>query len=102
MLEQQIRSLNQELREADCKSARKGDARVSAAHDKISKLQAEVDSLKAVVEMKTEDIHTLRIEKVRLEEKLEEFDQIKMNLLKAQANVEDLQAQLLTKTNVER
>lgn len=47
-------------------------------------------------------VHTLRNENVRLEEKLEEFDQISLELRKASAQVEDLKAQIATKNNLER
>ena len=40
---------------------------------------AEVDSLKAVLEMKTEEIHGLRLEKAKLEDKLEDFDRMKVS-----------------------
>ena len=63
---------------------------------------AEVQSLKAVLEIKTAEVRNLRNENVRLEEKLEEFDRINLDLKKAAALVEDLKAQIVTKNNLER
>ena len=63
---------------------------------------AEVDSLKAVLEMKTEEIHALRLEKAKLEDKLEEFDRMKLDFGKVTAQLEDLKAQLNEKQVVER
>ena len=63
---------------------------------------AEVDSLKVVLEMKTAEIHTLRNESVRLEEKLEEYDTMKVDLRKVNAQLEDLKEQLTSKHDVER
>ena len=63
---------------------------------------AEVDSLKAVLEMKTEEIHALRLEKAKLEDKLDEFDRMKLDFGKVTAQLEDLKAQLNEKQVVER
>ena len=63
---------------------------------------AEVDSLKAVLEMKTEEIHALRLEKAKLEDKLEEFDRMKLDFGKVTAQLEDLKAQLNDKQALER
>ena len=49
-----------------------------------------MESLKVVLEMRTEEIHTLRNENVRWEEKLEEYDTMKIELGKATAQAEDL------------
>ncbi len=47
-------------------------------------------------------VRSLRNENVRLEEKVEEFDRVSLELKKASAAVEDLKAQISTKTNLER
>ncbi len=57
-LEEQVRGLQQELREQE-EQARikgKGDLQLQAAHRKIEKVTAEVDSLKAVLELKTQEV----------------------------------------------
>ncbi len=70
--------------------------------NKLSKITAEVDSLKAVLEMKSEELRGLRADKIRLEEKLNDFDQMKASLQKASALAEDLKAQIDAKNNLER
>ena len=52
--------------------------------------------------MRTEEIHTLRKENVMLEEKLEEYDTMKIELGKATAQAEDLKAQLNSRLDLER
>ena len=47
-------------------------------------------------------VKRLRIENVHLEEKLEQFDAISLELRKANALVEDLKEQIQTKTCLER
>ena len=54
---------------------------------KLTRLQQEVDSLKTVVEMRTTEVHELRAERLRLQEKLELFDQQQLSLRKANAQV---------------
>merc|ERR1712062_736423 len=76
----------------------KGDLIVKSTQNKLTKVMAEVDSLKAVLEMKTEEIHALRLEK----DKLEEFDRMKLDFGKVTAQLEDLKAQLNEKQVVER
>ena len=79
-----------------------GDLIVKSTQNKLTKVMAEVDSLKAVLEMKTEEIHALRLEKAKLEDKLEEFDRMKLDFGKVTAQLEDLKAQLNEKQVVER
>ena len=69
---------------------------------KLATITAEVESLKVVLEMRTEEIHTLRKENVMLEEKLEEYDTMKIELGKATAQAEDLKAQLNSRLDLER
>lgn len=69
---------------------------------KMEKINAEVESLKAVLELKNQEVHSLRTEKGKLELKLEEFDQIREDLKKAIAAKEDLLAQIQTKNSLER
>ena len=75
---------------------------MKSTQNKLSKVIAEVDSLKAVLEMKTEEIHALRLEKAKLEDKLEDFDRMKVNVHKVSAQMEDLKAQLNEKQVLER
>lgn len=69
---------------------------------KLATITAEVDSLKVVLEMRTEEIHNLRNENVRLAEKIEEFDAMKIALGRANAQAEDLKAQLNSRLDLER
>ena len=55
-----------------------------------------------VLEMRMTEIHTLRKENVRLEEKLEEYDTMKFQLGKATAQAEDLKSQLNSRLDLER
>ena len=63
------------------------DYRSKMAKSTITNLQQEVESLKTVLEMKTGEIHELRTDKVRLEEKLELYDQQQLTLRKMSAQV---------------
>ena len=63
------------------------DYRSKMAKNTITNLQQEVESLKTVLEMKTGEIHELRTDKVRLEEKLELYDQQQLTLRKMSAQV---------------
>ena len=78
------------------------DYRVKMAHGKMVNLQQEVESLKTVLEMRTEEIHELRTDKVKLEEKLELYDQQQLALRKMSAQVEDLRSQLVCKSDLEQ
>ena len=75
---------------------------MKSTQNKLSKVLAEVDSLKAVLEMRTEEIHALRLEKAKLEDKLDDFDRMKISLNKVTAQMEDLKAQLNEKQALER
>ena len=79
-----------------------GDLLMKSTQNKLAKVMAEVDSLKAVLEMKTEEIHGLRMEKAKLEDKLEDFDRMKISHGKVSAQMEDLKAQLNEKQVLER
>ena len=52
--------------------------------------------------MRTNELHQLREERDRHIQQLEDFDNLKSNLGKMSARVEDLQAQLEEKTKLER
>ena len=52
--------------------------------------------------MRTQEIHSLRNENVRWEEKLEEYDTMKIEWRKATAQAEDLKEQLNSKLDLER
>jgi len=79
-----------------------GDASLRITTNKLANITAEVDSLKAVLEIKSEELRGLRADKIRLEEKLVDFDQMRASLQKATALCEDLKAQIDTKNNLER
>jgi len=78
------------------------DYRLKTAQNKMTNLQQEIDSLKTVVEMRTSEVHELRAEKVKLEEKLELFDQQQISIKKFTAQVEDLKEQLTAKCDIEQ
>ena len=79
-----------------------GDSLQRSNSNKYNKINAEVESLKAVLEMKSEELRGLRADKIRLEERLSDFDQMKASLQKASALAEDLKAQIDAKNNLER
>ena len=79
-LTSQVKSLEENL----CNGS---DYRVKMAQGKMVNLQQEVDSLKTVLEMKTGEVHELRSDKVKLEEKLELYDQQQLALRKMSAQV---------------
>lgn len=69
---------------------------------KRQSLTREVESLQLVVEMRTAELHRLREERTRHLQQLEELENTKALLEKANARVEDLTVQLATKTELER
>ena len=79
-LSAQVKSLEESL----CNGS---DYRVKMAQGKMMNLQQEVDSLKTVLEMRTGEVHELRTDKVKLEEKLELYDQQQLALRKMSAQV---------------
>jgi hypothetical protein len=79
-----------------------GDTLLRSTNNKLASITAEVDSLKAVLEMKSEELRSLRADKIRLEEKVADFEQMKVALQKASALAEDLKAQIDAKNNLER
>ena len=105
-LEERIHALQSEVKvkeaEVFSKVKCKGDARLTSAYNKLEAVEAEVESLKTVLDLKTKEVHQLRNENVRLEEKLEEFDKVNLDMRKASAMVEDLKEQVAKKTNLER
>ena len=93
-LSQQVKCLEENLDSGS-------DYRVKMAQGKMVNLQQEVDSLKTVLEMRTGEVRDLRTDKVKLEEKLELYDQQQLSLRKMSAQVEDLRSQLLSKSDLE-
>jgi regulator of replication initiation timing len=103
-LEAQICSLKAELREHLEGSHAKGkrSRQLTEAQVNLTKVQAEVDSLKSVLDMRTDEIRNLRQENARLEDRVEESEKAAAELKKVSALVEDLKAQIASKNNLER
>jgi len=101
-LEEDILELEAEIKVLQNNFLKDSDSRVQVIHTKNINLLQEIDSLKTVVDMRTAEIHGLRAERSRLEEKLELFDTNQENLKKLIAQVEDLKEQISTKLDVER
>jgi len=97
-----IKDMKHKITELESTLLNSSDYKVKSAHEKMINLQQEIQSLKMVVEMRTEDIHAQRAENIKLEEKLELFDLTKVNIKKSQAQVEDLKEQLSSKTEFEQ
>ena len=100
-LEAQALSLQGKVRVLEEGLAQGKEYRLVAAQGRLTTLQQEVDSLKSVVEMRTAEIHQLRAERVRLEEKLEHYDQTQLSMKKLSSQVEDLKEQLGARTEAE-
>ncbi|XP_072170751.1 uncharacterized protein [Diadema setosum] len=90
-----IQELEEALRKED-------DAKVQEAIAKYKHLPDEVTSMKAVLEIKNQEIHDLRVSKMALEKEVERIPdkEEKINLLTAK--VEDLNALMAKKTEYER
>merc|ERR1719400_2111191 len=93
-LEGKVSELEGKLRCLEEAAGQGRDYRLATAQGKLTMLQQEIDSLKTVVDMRTTELHQLRAEKVRLEEKLEMFDHTQVAMKKLSAQVEDLKEQL--------
>merc|ERR1719400_2621657 len=94
VLEGKVTELEAKLRCLEEAAGQGRDYRLATAQGKLTMLQQEIDSLKTVVDMRTTELHQLRAEKVRLEEKLEMFDHTQVAMKKLSAQVEDLKEQL--------
>ena len=101
VVEEKCRGLECRLRAQEEGSGPSKDYRLATVQGKMFTLQQEVDSLKTVVDMRTTELHHLRAEKVRLEEKLELFDQTQVAMKKLSAQVEDLKSQLVARADSE-
>ena len=101
VVEEKCRGLECRLRAQEEGAGPSKDYRLATVQGKMLTLQQEVDSLKTVVEMRTTELHHLRAEKVRLEEKLELFDQTQVAMKKLSAQVEDLKSQLVARADSE-
>jgi len=101
-LDERISELNAKIKSLEDNLMHGSDYRLKTAQNKMTNLQQEIDSLKTVVEMRTSEVHELRAEKVKLEEKLEQFDQQQQSIKKFTAQVEDLKEQLTAKCDIEQ
>jgi len=101
-LDGRISELNTKIKTLEDNLMHGSDYRMKNAQNKMTNLQQEIDSLKTVVEMRTSEVHELRTEKVKLEEKLEIFDQQQISIKKFTAQVEDLKEQLTAKCDIEQ
>ena len=86
-LHSKISDLTGQLQQMEENLCQGSDYRVKRAEKAMLTLQQEVDSLKTVLEMKTSEVRELRSEKVKLEEKLDLYDQQQLSLRKMSAQV---------------
>ena len=86
-LHSKISDLTEQLQQMEENLCQGSDYRVQRAEKAMLRLQQEVESLKTVLEMKTSEVRELRAEKVRLEEKLDLYDQQQLSLRKMSAQV---------------
>ena len=86
-LHSKISDLTEQLQQMEENLCQGSDYRVKRAEKAMLTLQQEVDSLKTVLEMKTSEVRELRSEKVKLEEKLDLYDQQQLSLRKMSAQV---------------
>jgi len=76
--------------------------KLEAERERAGRLEQEVESLRTVLEMKTEELHASRLSRIKLEERLTELEQKEDAWRKANALVEDLKEQLAARFEVER
>ncbi|GIX99803.1 microtubule-associated tumor suppressor candidate 2-like protein [Caerostris extrusa] len=65
-------------------------------------LEKEVESLKAVLEMKNKELHTLRVQNLEMEKQMEDLPLAREKIKMLQARAEDLEALMEEKTKLER
>lgn len=82
--------------------ARKEEMRRSVVHDQGAALIAEIESLRSVLELKSQENAALRSELDSYRRDIEEKDALQMRLDMAEARCEDLKAQLQRKESFER
>lgn len=82
--------------------ARKEEMRRSVVHDQGAALMAEIESLRSVLELKSQENTNLRSELDSYRRDIEEKDALQMRLDMAEARCEDLKAQLQRKESFER
>lgn len=82
--------------------ARKEEMRRSVVHDQGAALMAEIESLRSVLELKSQENAALRSELDNYRRDIEEKDALQMRLDMAEARCEDLKAQLQRKESFER
>ncbi|XP_012056581.1 PREDICTED: uncharacterized protein LOC105619672 [Atta cephalotes] len=82
--------------------ARKEEMRRSVVHDQGAALMAEIESLRSVLELKSQENAALRSELDSYRRDIEEKDALQIRLDMAEARCEDLKAQLQRKDSFER
>ncbi|XP_011634222.1 uncharacterized protein LOC105425237 [Pogonomyrmex barbatus] len=82
--------------------ARKEEMRRSVVHDQGAALMAEIESLRSVLELKSQENAALRSELDSYRRDIEEKDALQVRLDMAEARCEDLKAQLQRKESFER
>ncbi|KAL6439507.1 hypothetical protein ACFW04_003961 [Cataglyphis niger] len=82
--------------------ARKEEMRRSVVHDQGAALMAEIESLRSVLELKSQENAALRSELDSYRRDVEEKDALQIRLDMAEARCEDLKAQLQRKESFER
>ncbi|KAL0103001.1 hypothetical protein PUN28_018359 [Cardiocondyla obscurior] len=82
--------------------ARKEEMRRSVVHDQGAALMAEIESLRSVLELKSQENTALRSELDSYRRDIEEKDALQIRLDMAEARCEDLKAQLQRKESFER
>ncbi|XP_072765384.1 uncharacterized protein Toc isoform X3 [Anoplolepis gracilipes] len=82
--------------------ARKEEMRRSVVHDQGAALMAEIESLRSVLELKSQENAALRSELDSYRRDIEEKDALQMRLDTVEARCEDLKAQLQRKESFER
>jgi len=82
--------------------SRKEETRRSVVHDQGAALMAEIESLRSVLELRSQENAALRSELDSYRRDIEEKDALQMRLDMAEARCEDLKAQLQRKESFER
>jgi len=81
---------------------RDADAKVQAAVAKFQDLPKEVESLKVVVQMRSEEVHHLRMQNAELQRQVEDIPSLRQKIRTLEAKNEDLKEVLRVKIEAEK
>ncbi|XP_076330949.1 uncharacterized protein LOC143236530 isoform X3 [Tachypleus tridentatus] len=101
-LKKQCKDLQHETKYIESTLQQDPNSKLRWALAQKATLQKEADSLRAVLEIKAEDIHQLRTENLEMKKELEKLPIARQQIQKLKARIEDLQAVVDEKVRIER